>query len=747
MANPDFWTSPAGLKTEDVSKQVEEALEGMTHEAMMELCEKSVSEFTPGSIVKGRILGMAGDDVVIDIGYKSEGFVGQHEFEEGESIEAGVEVEVFLDAVEDGSGAVALSKRKADRIRGWERVIESHSVGDTVKGRCVRKIKGGLLVDIGVLVFLPASQVDIRRVGDVGEFIGREIDAKIIKIDENRRNIVISRRRLLEEDREKMKKELFGEIRVGEIRRGVVKNITDFGAFIDLGGVDGLLHITDMSWGRVNHPSEVVSVDSLVEVQVLDFNPERERISLGLKQLSSNPWETVPDRFPIGNRLTGEVVNIMPYGAFVKLEEGVEGLVHVSEMSWTKQINHPSEIVNVGDQVECVVLDLNADRQEISLGMKQTEANPWAKVQEQYPTGTKVTGKVRNLTNYGAFIEIEEGVDGLLHVSDMSWTKKLSHPSAMLKKGDEIEAVVLEVDQERKRVSLGLKQLEDDPWQTVIPERFSLGQTVKGTVTKLTSFGAFVELEGDLEGLLHISEMSAEKVANPEDVVKPDQEVEVKIINIDPVARKIGLSIKAMTEPDRKFDNTPSPSGPTSKVEASIVDIAKYRVNEVGGESLASSLSDHALFQKDESGEAEAEQEKETKAKAKAKTTKKKAAKKKEVQAEETATEESPAKEKKPKAAKKKEVKAEETVTEESPAKEEKPKAAKKKEVKAEETVTEETPAKEEKPKATKKKVTKKKKAKAEEKTEEKSKKEETVKETEEVVEAKAEEAAEATAE
>ncbi|HOX05591.1 MAG TPA: 30S ribosomal protein S1 [Planctomycetota bacterium] len=591
MAKPEFWTSPTGLKVEEVEAEVKAAMEGMDAKQVMALCEKSVSEFATGSIVKGTIIGQAGDDVVVDIGYKSEGFVNKNEFDTLEQIEPGKELEVYLESVEDASGLVVLSKRKADRIRGWERVIQKHKVGDTVKGKCVRKIKGGLLVDVGVLVFLPASQVDIRRVGDVGEYIGRDIEAKIIKIDEERRNIVLSRRKLLEEDRDKMKKELFTTIRVGEIRRGVVKNITDFGAFIDLGGVDGLLHITDMSWGRVNHPSEVVSVDSLVEVMVLDFNPERERISLGLKQLTPNPWEAVPEKYPVGTRMKGEVVNIMPYGAFVKLEEGVEGLVHVSEMSWTRQVTHPSEVVNVGDMVDCVVLDVNTERQEISLGMKQTEANPWTKVQEKYPAGTKVKGKVRNLTNYGAFVEIEEGVDGLLHVSDMSWTKKFTHPSALLKKGDEIEAVVLAVDQERKRVSLGLKQLEDDPWQTTIPQRFQPGQTVKGKVTKLTSFGAFVEIDGDLEGLLHVSEMSSAKVANPEDVVKPEQEVEVKIINVDPVGRKIGLSLRAMTEPDRQYQQTkggkPVPAG-----EAGIADIARYRAPDSGrlGETLADSL-------------------------------------------------------------------------------------------------------------------------------------------------------------
>jgi small subunit ribosomal protein S1 len=606
MAKPDFWKSPTGLKVEEVELEIKAAMEGLDAKQVMALCEKSVSEFATGSIVKGTIIAQAGDDVVVDIGYKSEGFVNKNEFDTVDQIQPGKELEVYLESVEDASGLVVLSKRKADRIRGWERVIQKHKVGDTVKGKCVRKIKGGLLVDVGVLVFLPASQVDIRRVGDVGEYIGRDIEAKIIKIDEERRNIVLSRRKLLEEDRDKMKKELFTTIRVGEIRRGIVKNITDFGAFIDLGGVDGLLHITDMSWGRVNHPSEVVSVDSLVEVMVLDFNPERERISLGLKQLTPNPWEAVPEKYPVGTRMKGEVVNIMPYGAFVKLEEGVEGLVHVSEMSWTRQVTHPSEVVNVGDSVDCVVLDVNTERQEISLGMKQTEANPWTKVQEKYPAGTKVKGKVRNLTNYGAFVEIEEGVDGLLHVSDMSWTKKFTHPSALLKKGDEIEAVVLTVDQERKRVSLGLKQLEDDPWQTTIPQRFQPGQTVKGKVTKLTSFGAFVEIDGDLEGLLHVSEMSATKVANPEDVVKPGDEIEVKIINVDPVGRKIGLSLRAMKEPDRQFQPTKS-GKPVPSGEAGIADIARYRAPDSGplGETLATSLG-AAL----ESGEKKPEEKK-----------------------------------------------------------------------------------------------------------------------------------------
>jgi small subunit ribosomal protein S1 len=459
---------------------------------------------------------------------------------------------------------VVLSKKKADRIRGWERVMETYKVGDVVKGKAVRKIKGGLLVDIGVHVFLPASQIDVRRVGDPGDWIGKEMECKIIKIDNDRRNIVLSRRKMLEDDRDRMKKDLLSHIQRSEVRRGVVKNITDFGAFIDLGGIDGLLHITDISWGRIQHPSEVLKVDQTVEVKILDFDVERERISLGLKQLSPNPWMQVPTKYPIGSKNSGEVVNIMPYGAFVKLEAGVEGLVHVSEMSWTRQIQHPSEVVTLGQQVEVVVLDINQDKQEISLGMKQAEANPWTYVEEKYPPGTKLKGKVRNMTTYGAFVELEEGIDGLLHVSDMSWTKKITHPSAMLKKGDEVSAVVLSVDKERKRVALGLKQLEDDPWATDIPSRFHAGDTVKGVVTKLTSFGAFVEIAPDLEGLLHISEMSDGKIDKPEEIVQPGQALELKVLNIDSNERKIGLSLKAL---DGTFAPLPPVTQPAGNAE------------------------------------------------------------------------------------------------------------------------------------------------------------------------------------
>jgi small subunit ribosomal protein S1 len=505
--------------------------------------EQSIRSFDPDTILKGRIVSLVNDEVVVDVGYKSEGIIAISEFEDPTSIDIGDMVEVLLESVEDETGCVVLSKRRADRLRGWERIVTTHKEGDVVRGKVTRKIKGGLLMDIGVPVFLPASQVSIRRSADISEFIGQEIDAKIIKIDESRMNIVVSRRKLIEEERDRQKKQLLAEIAEGQVRRGTVKNLADFGAFVDLGGIDGLLHITDMSWGRVGHPSEVVKVDQEVDVLVLKVDKERERIALGLKQLTPSPWKNVEDRYPVGTRLTGEVTNIMNYGAFVKIEDGLEGLVHISEMSWTKRINHPSEVANVGDKVEVVVLDINKEKKEISLGMKQTETNPWTLVEKKYPEGTIIEGEVRNLTNYGAFVELEEGVDGLLHVSDMSWTRKVGHPSECVEKGQKVRAIVLQVDQEKKRVALGLKQLSPDPWQDDIPRKFSIGTVVKGKVTKITNFGVFVELSADLEGLLHVSELADGKVENPEEVVKPGEEVEVKVLRVDPTERKIGLTL------------------------------------------------------------------------------------------------------------------------------------------------------------------------------------------------------------
>jgi len=506
--------------------------------------DKSAAEYKADTILKGRVIGTSGNEVIVDVGLKSEGYVPLSEWDDPSDIDPGDEIEVLLEQIENETGVLQLSKRKADRIRGWERLLETHKEGDKVSGRCMKKIKGGLLVDIGVPVFLPASQVDTRRPGDVSHYIGKTIDAVILKIDEERRNIVISRRKLIETERALSKTKLMGELEIGQIREGTVKNIADFGAFIDLGGIDGLLHITDMSWDRIGHPSEMLRIDDKVKVKVLSFDKEKEKIALGLKQTLANPWDDVEQRYTVGSKVKGEVVNITPYGAFIKLESGIEGLVHISEMSWTRRISHPSEMLNVGDTIEVVVLEINKDKQEISLGLKQTETNPWTKVAEKYPPNTVVTGKVRNLTNYGAFIEIEEGIDGLLHVSDMSWTKKVSHPSEMLKKGDELRCVVLSVDQDKSRIALGLKQLTEDPWLRAIPDRYIPGMIVQGKVTKITNFGVFVELESDLEGLLHVSELSDEHIDDPHKAVQIGQELEVKILRVDTQDRKIGLSKK-----------------------------------------------------------------------------------------------------------------------------------------------------------------------------------------------------------
>lgn len=501
------------------------------------------------TIVEGKILRIEGDEVLVDIGYKSEGVVPLDEWaEDPEPPEPGQTCEVLLEEVEDDFGLILLSKRKADRIREWEEIINKHDEGDIVTGGVVRKIKGGLLVNIGVNVFLPASQVDIRRPRDIADYIGKDIECVILKIDESRRNIVVSRRKLIEDKRETEKRQLLEEITEGDVRQGVVKNIADFGAFVDLGGIDGLLHITDMSWGRINHPSERVKIDESVEVKILNIDREKEKIALGMKQLTPSPWEKVEEKYPVATKIQGEVVNVMSYGAFVKLEDGIEGLVHISEMSWVKRINHPSELVNIGDEVEVVVLGINQEKQEISLGMKQTQPNPWDDVAEKYPPGTKIEGTVRNLTNYGAFIELEEGVDGLLHVSDMSHTRKISHANEMLKRGDKITCQVLSVDEDRKRIALGLKQLSDDPWETTIPAKYQPGELAKGKVTKITNFGVFVELEDDLEGLLHISELADHKVENPEDIVQVGEELEVRILRVDTDDRKIGLSRKLDAE-------------------------------------------------------------------------------------------------------------------------------------------------------------------------------------------------------
>ncbi len=499
--------------------------------------DAGASEFTPNKVVKGKVVDIRNDEVVVDIGYKSEGIISSNEFNNIDEIDVGDQVDVLLESVDEAGGGVVLSKRKADRIKGWERVVKTYGEGDDVRGHVVKKIKGGLLVDIGVPVFLPASQVSIRRANDISEFIGKDIEARIIKIDHERMNIVISRRKLIEEQREEAKKTLLTEIKPGQIRVGVVKNIADFGAFVDLGGIDGLLHITDMSWSRLTHPSDLLKIDDEIEVMVLRVDQERERIALGLKQKFPSPWETVELKYPVGSRVQGNVVNVMPYGAFVKLEDGIEGLVHISEMSWSKRINHPGEVVKVGDEVEVVVLDINRDKQEISLGMKQADGNPWDDVDKRFPPGTVVEGVVRNLTSYGAFVEIEDGIDGLLHVSDMSWTKKIANPQEVIDKGQRVQSVVLSVHPDKKRIALGLKQLSLDPWQKEILETFAPETEHAGSVTKVTNFGIFVELEDELEGLLHISELT------PADHLEAGTRVGVRVLRLDTDERKIALTL------------------------------------------------------------------------------------------------------------------------------------------------------------------------------------------------------------
>ncbi|MGB0741810.1 MAG: 30S ribosomal protein S1 [Planctomycetaceae bacterium] len=510
-----------------------------------EIYHQEAQAYDLNEILTGTIVRVDNDEVVVDIGYKSEGVVQRDEWEEHEDVpEVGQQIEVELEEFEDSIGLIVLSKRKADRRREWEKIISTHAEGDIVKGSVIRKIKGGLLLNIGVNVFLPASQVDIRRPNDIAEYIGSEIECMILKIDEARRNIVVSRRRLIEEEREKMKKSLLETLEVGQLRQGTVKNIADFGAFVDLGGIDGLLHITDMSWGRISHPTEMVKIDDEIEVMVLNIDYEKEKIALGLKQKTASPWSDISSKYPVGSRVEGEVVNVLSYGAFVKLEDGIEGLVHISEMSWTRRVNHPSELVSIGDRVEVMVLLIHEDKQEISLGMKQTQPNPWDEVAARYPVGTVVSGTVRNLTNYGAFVELQEGVDGLLHISDMSWTRKVSHANEILKKGDPIECQILSVDEDRRRIALGLKQLAEDPWETRIPDKYQPGSTVSGKVTKITNFGVFIQLEDDLEGLLHVSELADHKVEHPESMVSVGEDLEVRVLRVDTAERKIGLSRK-----------------------------------------------------------------------------------------------------------------------------------------------------------------------------------------------------------
>ncbi len=508
----------------------------------------SKNDFVEGSIISGTVVEKRQDGALIDIGYKAEGFVSAQEFHNFEEAKVGDVLDVYLEAVENENSMPGISLSKAYAIKAWNRICSECGEGSVVQGLMKHRVKGGLIVDIdGVEAFLPGSQIDVGSVRNLDDYLGKTYDVKILKINTDRRNIVVSRRELLEETMRDRRSSLLKEMDKGQLRQGVVKNITDFGAFIDLGGVDGLLHITDMSWGRIAHPSEMVEVGQQIEVVILDIDNVKERVSLGFKQKSANPWDQVEAKYPVTSKISGKVVNIMPYGAFVEIESGVEGLIHVSEMSWTKRITRASDVVSVGEEVEAVVLDIDRQSKKISLGLRQKERNPWELLAEKYPVGSKINGRVRNMTNYGAFVEIENDIDGMIHVSDMSWTRKINNPSEILKPGDEVEAVILDINPEQQRISLGLKQTETDPWAD-IDKLYKVGEVVKGKVSKITAFGAFVELASKIDGLIHISQLSKDHVEKVKDILQIGQEVEARVIKVDNDERRIGLSIKAAQE-------------------------------------------------------------------------------------------------------------------------------------------------------------------------------------------------------
>ena len=525
------------------SKQTEEQLDRGTLAA---LYEETFRNFEEGSIIEGRVVAISKDKVVVDIGYKSEGIIPTDQFsnEELQALKVNDRMQVYIEEREDAEGNLILSKEKADKMKVWEELEKSYKEEKVVEGRILSRIKGGMMVDIGVKAFLPGSQIDLHPVRDLDSLVGKSFPLKIIKINHRRGNVVVSRRVLLEESRDKKRQTTLSTLKEGQAIQGTVKNITDYGAFIDLGGIDGLLHITDMSWGRVGHPSELFVVGDKVEVIVLKYDRETGRISLGLKQKTNDPWTNVAARYPVNSRVRGKVVSLTDYGAFVELEPGIEGLVHVSEMSWTHEVRHPSRVVSVGDQVEAAVLNVDPASRKISLGMKQTAPNPWDMVETKYPSGTRIEGKVKSLTDFGAFVGLDEGIDGLIHISDMSWTKHIKHPSELFKKGQKVEAVVLRIDKEKERLSLGYKQLTRDPWEDEIPQRYKLGETAVGKVTKITDFGVFVELDGGVEGLVHISETGLEPPARLEEKFKVQDALTMKIIKVDREERKIALSLR-----------------------------------------------------------------------------------------------------------------------------------------------------------------------------------------------------------
>ncbi|PDH30035.1 MAG: 30S ribosomal protein S1 [Puniceicoccaceae bacterium MED-G31] len=529
---------------------------------MEELLKGSnVENLNEGSIIKGTIIEIRPTEVVVDIGGKSEGIVHANEFVDISELQVGSEIEVYLEKLEDREGNPIVSYDKAEQKKNWEKIVENCEEGSIIPGRVRSKVKGGLIVSIGVDSFLPASQIDVQPPKNLDQYVGQTYDFKVVKINLDRKNIVVSRRELIEEQRMEKRRSLLEQVKPGDKRRGQVKNITDYGAFVDLDGLDGLLHITDMSWGRIQHPSEMVKQGEEIEVIIIEIDRERERVSLGLKQLADNPWEKIEERYPVGATVSGKVVNLVPYGAFIEIEEGVEGLVHVTELSWTKRITKPGEVLRIGEEIQAVVLGIQKEEQKISLGTRQLDANPWDMARHNYPVGARVRGKIRNLTTYGAFVELEEGIDGMVHVSDMSWTRKVNHPSEVVKKGDEVDATVLDVDADSQRISLGMKQLSSDPWDE-IETHYKIGDVVKGKASKITNYGAFIELDNDIDGLVHISQISEERIEAIKDVIDEGAEVKARVIKIDKDERRIGLSIKAANYSDedlakerQAFDN------------------------------------------------------------------------------------------------------------------------------------------------------------------------------------------------
>ena len=533
-----------------------------------------------GQILKGTIVELTKDFVVVDVGLKSEGLVPVSEFFNPKELALGSEIEVFLDQTEGADGQIVLSHEKAKRQRQWEHISTNCNEGSIVRGKVMRKVKGGLMVDIGMEAFLPGSQIDNKRIKNLDEYLGHEYDFKILKINSDRKNIVVSRREILEEERISRKAELLDNIQEGEVRIGVVKNITDFGVFLDLDGIDGLLHITDMTWKRIKHPSEMVQLGQEIEVVILNVDKDKGRVALGMKQKENNPWEEIEQKYPIGTRVHGKIVNLVPYGAFIEIEPGIEGLIHVSEMSWVKNVSDPNEIVKKGDEVEAIVLSIQKEEGKISLGIKQTEKNPWDNVDDKYPIGSSVEAEIRNLTNYGAFVELEPGIDGLIHISDLSWIKKVSHPSEVLKKGDKVEAIILSVDKDSKKITLGVKQLSNNPWES-IEKKIPVGSLVHGTVSKITAFGAFIELANGIEALVHVTELSDQPFGKVEEVVNKGDEITAKVIKLDPEHKKIALSIKEHLIDKNKCNRDDIVVGTTKKKKKSAEDTVTEENGEV----------------------------------------------------------------------------------------------------------------------------------------------------------------------